>query len=59
MPSYEVVKELLAVLGNVALIAGLPFAIAVDILDRRKKRQDAIFETYMLLDESYMPTWSS
>ncbi len=54
MPSYELFKEILAILGNIALIAGLPFAIAAHILERRKERDDAIFETYVLLDDSYM-----
>lgn len=50
----EFIGEVLLVLGNVALIGSVLFGVIVYFLDRRKAREDAVYETYVLLGDSYM-----
>jgi len=47
------VNDILQALASITLIAGLPFAIAVHILDRRKARRNEQDNIYVMLGDSY------
>jgi len=46
-------SEALQALSDLVIISGLPFAILVFFLDRRKARQNEIDEIYVILGDSY------
>jgi len=51
--AWDQLNDILQALSSLTLIAGLPFAIFVHIIDRRKTRQNEQDNIYVMLGDSY------